>query len=182
MATVFGDLHRRHDGIRADGGIHPETALAVNVGTFAVGGFVPGTLTTGTDTTPTSGTVYYGELVLPVSKRITGIGFLVGSVGGTDSAVVALYDAAGAVVANSALAGTVVGSSGGFQQIALTAVYAAKGPGVYYVSVSVNGNTCRLRLSVAGGPRGGNAAGVFGTLDAITPPTSNAAAPIAYVY
>lgn len=177
IATASGDT------FAAQGGILPygNAVFTATRAAFPVGQFAP-TLTTGTDSTPTAGTVYFGALYLPVNYTCTGIGYLIGSVGGTDSAIVALYDSTGAVVANSALAGTTVGTTATVQEIAFTATYAAKGPGLYYVSISTNGNTCRLRLSVASGVRGGSAAGVFGTLDAITPPTANAAAPIAYVY
>lgn len=182
MATVFGDFTHKKDGLRADGGVHPEVAFAVTKSTHFVGGFVPGTLTTGTDVTGVDGTVYFGELFLPASKIIKGCGYLIGSVGGTDKAIVALYNSAGVLLANSATAGTTVGSSGGVQELDFTAQYAAVGPALYYVSVSVNGTTCRLRHGVVNGVRGGNAAGVFGTLAAITPPTAAAAYPIAYIY
>lgn len=165
------------------GGILPfgGSVFTATRASFPVGAFAS-SLSGGTDTTPTAGSVYFGALFLPCNYTLTGVGYSIGSVGGTDSAIVALYDSTGAVVANSALAGTVVGSANTFQQIAFTGTYAAKAPGLYYVSVSVNGTTCRLRLTVAAGIRGGSAAGSFGTLATITPPTANAAAPIAYVY
>ena len=149
---------------------------------FYVGGFAPAALNAGTDTTPVSGTVYFGEVYIPHRMNLTGVGYNIGSVGGTDSAVVALYDSAGKVIANSALAGTLVGTANTFQQIAFTAVLGVDGPGYFYVSVSVNGTTCRLRLGVANGGRGGSAAGTFGTLAAITVVSTNTAAPIAYLY
>lgn len=143
------------------------------------------TLTTGTDTAPTAGTIYGGQVFIPSNMTLTGVGFLIGSVGGTDDVIVSLYDSTGALVANSDLtaAAPTVGSTATYQQVAFTATYAAKGPGLYYVGVSVNGTTCRLRLSVANGARGIAQAGVYATLAAIaSPPTANAAAIIGYVY
>lgn len=143
-------------------------------------------LTSGTDTTPTSGTVYYGEVFVPGNATYTGIGYLIGSVGGTDKAIVTLYNAVGTVVANSEKAtGTTVGTTATFQEIAFVTAYAAVGPALYFISVSVNGNTCRLRTVAAGSVIStGSATGVFGTLAAITPPTTFTAdkAPIAYLY
>jgi hypothetical protein len=154
---------------------------ATHFGTYGV----PASLTAGTDTTPVSGTVFYGEVVIPVGATLTGIGYLIGSVGGTDKAIVALYDSTGAVVANSALAGVTVGTTATYQEIPFTATYAAKGPGQYFVSVSMNGTTARLRTIPAGAfAPASSATGVFGTLAAITPPTTFTAAkaPVAYTY
>src|SRR5262245_56520076 len=121
------------------GGDYGATPMPIYVGDGA-----PPTLTTGTDTTPVAGTVYFGYLYVPHRKTIKRIGYLIGSVGGTDKAIVALYNAAGKVIANSALAGTTVGTAANIQEIDLTTPFEAEGPGYYLVSVSVNGTTCRL--------------------------------------
>ncbi len=170
--------------VTAAGGVLPVSGavFTATAASFAVGDFRPAALNAGTDTTPTAGTVYYGELFLPVNYTITGIGYNVGSAGTNGNVIVGLYNAAGAVVANSALAGTAVAAANGFQQVALTATYAAVGPALYYVSISMSSTSDRLRLGVANGTRAGSAAGSFGTLASITPPTSAGAAPIAYVY
>lgn len=167
------------------GGVRGPVAITAATSPKHVNDAPPPTLTTGTDTTPVSGTVYAGQVELPSNRTLTGVGFLIGSVGGTNKVIVSLYDSTGALVANSPTSGTdpTVGSSGGYQEVAFTATYAAKGPGVYYVGVSVNGNTCRLRLQVLNGGRGIALAGSYGTLASVTPPTTGAvAAPIAYVY
>ncbi len=126
-------------------------------------------------------------LFLPTNYTITGLGFLIGSVGGTDGVIVALYDSGGLLLANSLLtgspAGTTCGTTATFQEIALTATYAAKGPALYFAAVQISGNTCRLRLSVANGARGSSQAGSQATLATLTPlPTTTAAAPIMYAY
>ncbi len=157
------------------------TSAAATHPVYADSGVAP-TLTTGTDTTPTAGTVYWSSLYLPCPRLLTGAALLWGSAIGTDKAIVSLYDALGNLVANSALAGTTSSTLATFQQIAFTSVYNAE-HGDYIVGVSVDGTTCRLRLSVANGNRGGSVAGSFGTLAAaLTVPTSNAAGPYMYVY
>lgn len=172
------------------------TTLTVSGVTTATGGIAGGrpriaiysgavSLTAGTDTTPVAGTVYVGELFVPANATLTGIGYLIGSVGGTDKAIAALYNSAGAVVANSALAGVTVGTTATYQELPFTAPYAAVGPGQYWVSISMDGTTARLRTIPAGAILPTTlAAGVFGTLAAITPPTTFTAAnaPVAYSY
>lgn len=175
---VAGSLTSTAGALPAAGAVYTATRAQ-----FWINNLVPSypALGDAADQVPTAGTVYFGALYLPVNYTITGIGFVVGSVGGTDKAIGALYSSAGAVLANTDLAGTTVGSADTVQQIALTATYAATGPGLYYVSLSLDGNTARLAASPAVG-RAGSAAGVFATLASITPPTANAAAPQAYVY
>jgi hypothetical protein len=138
-------------------------------------------LTAGADQVPVAGTVYFAAVYVPHRKTITSIGYLIGSVGGTDKAVAALYNAEGKPIATSALAGVTVGTAATVQELTLTTPIEIEGPGYYYVSISLNGTTARLRVSVAGGGRGGSAAGAFGTIAAITPPTASAASLIGYV-
>lgn len=147
-------------------------------------GLVPPTTTTGTDTAPAAGTVYYSSLFVPVSCTLTGISVLNGTAVGTDKWIGALYDSAGAVVANSALAGITCSGTAAMQALAFTSSYSAVGPGLYFLSVSCNGTTARFRSQVIGAGYTGSAAGSFGTLAAITPPstfTTNLG-PIAAVY
>lgn len=165
-------------------GIIPQVAIAVTRDVTFVGGAAITSLTLGTDTTPVNGTVFFGELFLPVGRTLTGVGYLIGSVGGTDKAIATLYDRAGAVLVTSALAGVTVGTTATIQELPFTATYDAVGPALYYVSISMNGTTARLRTHVAGGIRDGSATGTFGTLASITPPTTSTGtkAPVAYVY
>lgn len=146
-------------------------------------------LTAGTNTTPVAGTRYSCSIFIPHQLVMTGIGYLVGSVGGTDSAIVELHDADGRLLAHSALAGTVVGTSGAFQEIPFTAPITIVGPGWYFMSVTMNGTTARLRtiptaLGVSQTALTDAVAGTFGTLGTFTPPTTFTAdeGPIAYTY
>ena len=168
------------------GGILPTSGAVYGAQTmdFWVGGRSPTSLTVGTDTQPVAGTAYYGWVQLPLNHPCTGIGFLIGTVGGsgTDNVIVALYDSAGTLVANSNLAGTLVGTAGTMQEVAFTGAYTAIGPGRYYVSISFDTTVCRFRAITGLGQRAGSATGTFGTLAAITPPTTTANLPSMYVY
>jgi hypothetical protein len=153
---------------------------------FYAGGFVPPALATGgTDTTGIATQLWVSELRINANTLITGLSFLIGSVGGTDKVIVSLYDANGNLVANSALAGATVGTASTFQRVAFTAAYSAA-PGLYYVVVSTNGTTAKIQTQAAGDHNCGVITGqVFGTLPAtITPPSTFTAAkgPIVMTY
>jgi hypothetical protein len=134
-------------------------------------------LTGGTTSTPVAGTVYYQPIQIPVSCQLTGIQYLIGTVGGTDSVIAGLYDDKGNVLGSSLLAGTVVGTTATVQKLALLTPYQVTGPGLYHVSLSFNGNTARyMATSGATFVNSASATGSFGTLAAITPPTTAGAA------
>lgn len=140
----------------------------------------------GTSTTPVAGTIYISEVFLPVNKTIAGIGILNGATVGTDAGIVGLYSAAGALLANSALAGATTSGTNAFQEFAFTTPYAAVGPNKYFIAYQVNGTTTRFR-SIATNTylnTTKSTAGVFGTLGAQTPPTTTTAdvGPIGYLY
>ena len=145
--------------------------------------------TSGTDTTPANGTQFVSSLWLPANKTITGVGYLIGSVGGTDKVYAALYSASGALLANSSVSGggATVGTAANVQTLAFTSTYAAKGPALYYVGISMNGNTARLRTVPAhtqAGIYAGQVSQTHGTVAAITAPTTFTAdkAPVLFVY
>lgn len=140
----------------------------------------------GTSGVHTAGTMYYSEIFLPANKTITGIACLNGATDGTDKLIFALASSTGAVLATTALAGVTSSGTDAFQQIALTATYDAIGPARYFVILQCNGTTATTRKIAASTFRNwaSSVAGVFGTIAAITPPTSTVAdkGPIAYVY
>lgn len=109
----------------------------------------------------------------PPNTTITGIAILMGSVGGTDNLIVELHDSTGAIVATSALAGTLAGTANVWQQIPFTAPYSAPA-GTYFAVVQSNGTTAKP--AVVNSPTSphltGSATGAFGTSAAITPPTT----------
>lgn len=141
--------------------------------------------TAGTDTACTNGTVYFSSLWLPTKMTLTGITYLIGSVGGTDKVIVTLHDKDGAVVANSATAGTTVGTAANMQSVDFTATYAANA-GRYFIGVTFNGTTAKFRTYPIPGtkPSCGSATQTFGTTAAFTPPGTFTAdkGPIGGVY
>lgn len=151
------------------GGENPETAslgmLRLATMLNAVGENV--------DRATVAGSRYYRQYKIGYQCQLTGVEFLVGSTGGTDNIIVELHDSAGALLATSALAGTLLGTANLWQQIAFTApvVVAA---GTYYLAIQSNGNTGKLRAFQYPGliVPVGSAVGVFGTSAAIVPPTT----------
>jgi len=142
----------------------------------------------GTNTTLVAGTTYWAEVFIPRNVTLTGVGVLNGATVGTDEWIVALYDSdGGAVVANSALAGTTSSGANAFQEIAFTSTYAAVGPARYWVALQSNGTTDTLRTIAAStyvDVLTKSATGTFGTLPSLTVPTTFTAnvGPIGYVY
>ena len=141
--------------------------------------------TAGTDVACTDGTSYFVELNIAHNRTATGLAYQVGSVGGTNSVIAVLYDSTGAVVANSALAGAVVGTAAQIQSVVFLTPYAAKS-GRYFASVTFNGTTAKFRAYPIPGSVfiAGSEAETFGTVTAITPGTTFTAdkGPLCYVY
>lgn len=150
----------------------------------------PATATSGTDTTPADGTLFLISVFVPCDMTATGIGYLIGSVGGTDKVIARLYSSAGAIVASSTTTagGTTVGTAANLQEVAFTATADLTGPNLYYIGISMNGNTARLRTLAAhtgGKTFTGSVSLTHAATTAVTVPTAFAAdkGPIgAYVY
>jgi len=163
------------------------TPPRMRISTVAIGSVAYGSF--GTDTLYTAATIYAAAIFVPTNFAFTVIGILKGSVTTNNKIIVALYDAAGTLVANSNLAGTnTSATANAFQEVPLTASYTAIGPAKYYIAVQCNGATDYVRL-IAGSTfidveTQKLDGGVFGTLPAITPAgtfTANTG-PIAYIY
>lgn len=145
--------------------------------------------TAGTDQAPTDGPRQWVEFQIPYNVTLTGLGYLVGSVGGTDSVVVELFDSAGTVVARSIATDTeiadLVATLAEFQQVNFSSTFAAVA-GTYYGSIQMNGTTARLRtFPIPNSPFVANtAAGTFKTAASITPTTTFVAneGPISFLY
>jgi hypothetical protein len=168
--------------IHGSGGATPITAPS------GIANWQPIAATSGTDTTPANGTQFVTSIFIPHNKTITNINYLIGSVGGTDKVYGALYDSAGAVLASTSVSGggATVGTAANIQTLALSATYAAKGPGLFYVGISMNGNTARLRSIPAfcqAGTWGNSVSQTHGTVAAITPMTAFTAdkAPVVFL-
>lgn len=139
----------------------------------------------GTNTTPVAGTIYFTQINLP-AMTVTNIGCLNGGTAATDKLIYGLYNSAGTLVANTALAGVLAANADTFQQIALTATYTAVA-GQYYIGWQTNGTTTRVRTIAASTfiqMLTTSQTGTFGTMAAIgTIPTTVTAdvGPICYV-
>ncbi len=132
--------------------------------------------TAGTDAAVTDGDRYWTELMVDNNVTLTGVSYLVGSVGGTDSVVVQLCNSAGVEVATSRNPGAdanIVGTTAEFQSVAFETPYAATA-GVYYVALQFNGTTAKFRTyPIAGSPFvAATVGGTFGTKADITPGTT----------
>lgn len=140
---------------------------------------------TGTSAVHVGGSIYVAEIYVPEARRVTGIGVLNGGTVGTDNILVGLYNAAGVRLANSDLAGVLSAGANAFQEVALTAALDIA-PGRYFIAVQCNGTTATTRRIAASTyrNRASITAGTFGTLAAITPPTTITAdaGPIGYLY
>jgi hypothetical protein len=147
-------------------------SIAANAITNAYAHGAPATATTGTDTAGINGTVWVCAINIPCNMTITGLSFLIGSVGGTDKAIAMLFDSAGNLLANSAVAGVTVGTAANMQRLPFTTPYSANGPGQYFVGIQYNGATAKIRTQAFGDHPTASIAQTFGTPVAITPPTT----------
>lgn len=129
--------------------------------------------TAGTDTACDATSVWVAEINVTANCTLTGLEYLIGSVGGTDSVIVSIYTAAGVLLANSALAGTTVGTAAQLQKVPFTATYACKGPQTLLAALSFNGTTAKFRsIPAFAGQRTHRVkqlTNTFGTLVAISP-------------
>ncbi len=122
-----------------------------------------------------AGTMNISEIYVPHWNTWKGIAVLNGTIVGTDNMLVALYGSNGALLANSAVAGTLSAGASTFQsRDFLTPVTLP--PGRYFIGVQSNGTTATSNKFIAA--NGVNVltdaiAGTFGTVPAtITVPTT----------
>ena len=142
---------------------------------WAAGGSVV-LATAGTDVACADGTRFWTELMIPYNVTLTGLSYLVGSVGGTDSVVVQLVNSAGTEVATSRAVGgaaAIVGTAAEIQSVPFTAPYAATA-GLYYAVVQFNGTTAKFRAYPITGSKfiAGSVGGTWLTAAGITPGTT----------
>ena len=134
--------------ITATGGIVTPTASPV---IWAKGGSCIDT--TGHNTYCSNGYRYWTEIYIPYNVTLTGLAYLVGGVGGTDSVVVQLCNSSGVEVATSKLTGlhhgAIVGTAEQFQSCAFAVgatptTYAAVA-GKYFAVVQFNGAHAKFK-------------------------------------
>ncbi len=177
---------------------------AIRQCTIPIGG--AGTIVTdltayGTDAVRVNGTIYVGSIDVPgpLARVVTLLSSLTGTTAPTtDKQLFALYDSApGTTAANpimsSAIAGVAAATADIFfdQNIALTNGAAGTArvivPGRYFFALQLNGGTTTIQMVATADGRnslvGNSRTGVFGTLGAITVPTTltTSTAPIACI-
>jgi hypothetical protein len=141
----------------------------------------------GTNSTAVAAELYCTEVRMPYSRLLTGYAPHIGTTGGTDKWIVALYDSGGNLLANSAVAGATVGSGNGWQATAFTSPYYAVGPAQYFACLMSNGTTATIDTVTTGKDDNiltfkSASAGTFGTLPNFTAPTAFNSVSGAYGY
>lgn len=136
-------------------------------------------------TAPAANTEQYcSEIDLYYSTLVTGLGVLNGTTVGTDKHIVILYDSSGNVLANSATAGATTAGASTYQKMNFVTKYWSVGPGRYFGCVQSNGTTDTIRHAITAvndNILGGTiTTQVFGTVKAITAPTTFTTAKVPY--
>ncbi len=148
----------------------------------------PGNLIAATSVTDTAGGEYASQIFIPANVTLTGACWLNAGTVGTDKRLAILWDASGAVVANTATAGVTVAGASQYQCAAWTSTVSVVGPATYYVGVQTAGTTATFYAYATGGaPTNYGTSlttGTFGTVTAITAPTTftTAQGPLMMVY
>ena len=122
-----------------------------------------------------AGAVVLTEIYSPNWQTWTGAGVLNGTIVGTDNFIVGIVGTNGAVLATSALAGTLSAGASVFQNIPfITAITLA--PGRYFILLQSSGVTATVRHNLAANGAFNTCsttAGVFGTIPAtVVPPAT----------
>lgn len=132
----------------------------------------------GTSTTTTNTSMYCSEMYIPYNKVLTGLRLLNGTAVGNGNRLVALYDAAGNLLANSATAGAATANASTYQAYNFTATYFAVGPARYIACSQAANSSDSLNLVVTADGNAGLLTQIytgqtFGTIPAtITPSTT----------
>ena len=113
---------------------------------YAVGGPPQGG-TDGASITADDGDRHISQIFVPYTTSVTGIFYLVGATGGTDSVVCELFTSAGVLVtgattaASATASGDIVGAAAEIHNVPFTGGAVSIDPGVYYISVQFDGTT-----------------------------------------
>jgi len=147
-------------------GVVPNIITNIPIGDTAYGSI-------GTDSFGVATETYITDIELE-DGLVTALGYLKGTVVGTDKVCLILYDGAGVVLGQTLGDGTTVSAGAdAFQEVDLvTPVTAVKGK--HYVGLQINGTTAKLRLMAANTYLRFTSkitGETFGTATALTPPT-----------
>lgn len=128
----------------------------------------------GTSTAPVAGSIYWISIYVGMNCTLTGVTYTLGASSGVGNVIGALYSGSGALLANTATAGTAVGSSNTKQKVPFTSTIAVTGPGMYFLALQFSAITPRF-LTLSNTNESfvtGSTTGTFGTLPTITPGTT----------
>lgn len=148
---------------------------------------------TGIDTNGRAGvanTMWFSDVFIPCQCILLGVGILNGTTVGTTKAIASLYNAAGTLLANSAVAtgGAVTVGASAFQQRAFVSAYTVDKPGQYWIGYMPDSTTDTVRTIQAAtwvDTNTGTVAGVAATATPTITPTTTFTASlgiISYVY
>jgi hypothetical protein len=122
--------------------------------------------------TDTNGGVFYGAIEVDTNGIFTGACLLNGSTVGTDKRIFMLWDATGALLANTAVAGTTTANASAYQCLAFTSPIALVGPAEYFIGEQANGTTDTFSTYAANSTHStypaGTQTGTFGGLPSVT--------------
>lgn len=142
----------------------------------------------GTNTTDVAGQLWITDILVPTNMVCSAIGFLQGGTATTDNMLVAIFDAGGNRLGNSALAGVVLSGASTFQEQNLLTPVQLYGGNRYFVAVQGNGTAAGAIQTIPTltfvGVVANSLAGAFGTVPAqIVVPTTFTAGkgPIVYL-
>mgnify|MGYP003385337364 CR=1 FL=1 len=172
-------------------GMAPNGAFNVPAGKLSISNIPIGSVaygSLGTNSTDVAGQFWITDIFIPFNRIISTIGVLQGGTATTDNILVAIWDSRGALVGNSALAGSLLAGANTFKELALLASVQLFGPQQYYIGVQGNGATAGALRTIAASTFpdvvANSIAGTFGTVPAsITPITTFTAdkGPVVYV-
>jgi Domain of unknown function (DUF4082) len=152
----------------ASGGTFAQPCIPGSIGAVAY-------TSVGNATTNVAGKILWAACQVQRNMLVTNINILNGGTVGTDKGIAALYSSTGTLLANSALAGATTSGPNSFQAYALTAPLLITGPGRYFIAYQANGTTDNIRTFAAStfvDVLTASASGAFGTLTALTVPTT----------
>ena len=139
--------------------------------------------TQGVNTTPTAGSRYWVEVNVHGNITVTGISFLVGTVGGTDSVYCELYRSDSTLIIRTVKA--ICGTAKQIQSCPFANTVLLQ-PGRYFIALQSKGNTMRFRSHSVTGSKfiAGSTTGTFGTAATFSPGSSYTAskAPFCALY
>lgn len=132
----------------------------------------PASPVTAASVSDANGTIFYSALEVDFNMLASGACLLNGATVTTDKHIYALYNAQGALLANTALAGTADSGASKYQCVAFTTPVALIGPAQYFLAAQANGTTDNFMTYASGAAPSsyptGDQTGTFGTLPAIT--------------